>query len=138
MSVAWFTSSSINEPFKFCGNIGNGHPDPDICFAEGKFHLITQQSTDYVSSGPWVDGVEARVGVDTTGDGSVDHWTQWQSVKETYDFTKGFAKQIARTPASLDLAKAPEGFGFQFEVKLTDTTKNASKPLLDKATLNFN
>ena len=138
MSVAWFTSSNINEPFKFCGNIGNGHPDPDICFAEGKFHLITQQKKDYVSTGPWVDGVEARVGVDTTGDGSVDHWTDWQSVKETYDYTEGFAKQIAKTPASLDLAEVPEGFGFQFEVKLADTTENASKPLLDKATLSFN
>ena len=137
MSVAWFTASNINKPFEFCGNIGQGHPDPEICFAEGKFHLITQQKKDYVSPGPWVDGVEARVGIDTSGDGSVDHWTKWQSVKETYDYTKGFAKQIAKTPASLDLAEAPEGFGFQFEVKLTDTTDNKSKPLLDKATLNF-
>jgi len=137
MSVAWFTSSSINEPFKFCGNIGTGHPDPDILFAEGKFHLVTQQKKDYVSSGPWVDGVETRVGVDTTGDGSVDHWSKWQSVTETYDYTKGFSKQITKTPASLDLSTLPEGFGFQFEVKLADTTENESKPLLEKVTVRF-
>lgn len=68
---------------------------------------------------------------------SVDYWTQWQSVKETYDYTKGFAKQIAKTPASLDLSEVPEGFGFQFEIKLADTTENNSKPMLDKATLKF-
>ena len=137
MSTAWFTSSSLDEPFKFCGNVGEGHPDPDIFFAEGKFYLITQQKMDYVSPGPWVDGVEARVGVDTTNDGNADHWTQWQSVKETYDYTEGFAKQIAKTPAALDLNNVPEGFGFQFEVKLSDSTENASKPLLEKVTMEF-
>ncbi|WP_145062826.1 glycoside hydrolase family protein [Adhaeretor mobilis] len=137
MSVGWFTASSIDGPFSFCDSLGKGHPDPDICFAEGKFYLATQMKTDYVSAGPWVESVEARVGVDTDGDGSVDHWGDWQRVKETYDYTPGFAKQIQKTPASIDLSDLPAGFGFQFEVKVTDTTENKSKPKLDKVTLTF-
>jgi len=137
MSVAWFTSPSLNEQFKFCDNIGNGHPDPDICFAEGRFYLVTQQAIDYTSPGPWVEKVEARVGVDTNNNGSIDHWSQWQAVKESYDHKPGFAKQITKAPASLDLSKMPAGFGFQFEVKMTDTTENKSKPMLDKVTLKF-
>lgn len=137
MSVGWFTSSDINQEFTWCDKIGNGHPDPDICFAEGRFYLVTQQQTDFSSPGPWVEGVEVRVGVDTDNDGTVDDWTPWQDVKETYDYTPGFAKQIKKTPASVDLSDLPEGYGFQFEVRLTDTTKNKSKPMLDKVTLAF-
>lgn len=137
MSVAWFTSSSINAPFTFCGNIGQGHPDPDIMFAEGQFYLATQMSTDYVSPGPWVDGVDVRVGVDTNKDGSVDAWADWQGVKESYDYIPGFSKQVAKTPAQLDLSDLPEGYGFQFEVRLTDTTENASSPILDRVELRF-
>lgn len=32
-------------------------------------------STDYVSPGPWVETVEARVGVDTDNDEKIDKWT---------------------------------------------------------------
>ena len=137
MSVAWFTSSSINEPFTFSGNIGQGHPDPDIMFAEGQFYLVTQMKTDYVSPGPWVDGVEVRVGVDTNNNRVVDNWTKWEKVKEQYDYIPGFAKQIAKTPAQLDLSNLPDGYGFQFEVRLTDTTKNDAKPILDRIALSF-
>ena len=137
MSVAWFTSSSIDGPFSFCDSLGKGHPDPDICFAEGKFYLATQMKTDYVSNGPWVESVEARVGVDTSGDGAVDRWSDWQPVQEKYDYTPGFAKQIQKTPAAIDLSNLPAGFGFQFEVRLTDTTENKSKPVPDKVTLRF-
>ncbi|CAA6677765.1 MULTISPECIES: hypothetical protein [unclassified Lentimonas] len=137
MSVAWFTSSDINEQFTFCGNVGAGHPDPDIMFAEGEFYLITQTKQDFVSPGPWVEGVELRVGVDTNNDGSVDQWTDWQEVNESYAAISGFAKQVAKTPAQLDLTSLPEGYGFQFEVRLTDLTKNDSKPQLDKVSLSF-
>ena len=137
MSVGWFTSSSINEKFTFCDNIGQGHPDPDIMFAAGKFHLITQTPKDFVSPGPWVDGVEVRVGVDTNKDGKINQWSEWQNVKESYQGIPGFAKQVAKTPAQMDLSKLPDGFGFQFEVRLTDTTKNKSKPILDKVTVTF-
>ena len=137
MSVGWFTSPSLDQPFTWCDNIGKGHPDPDIAFAEGKFYLATQQKQDFVSPGPWVETVEARVGVDTNNDGAVDNWSDWQTVKESYDYTPGFAKQVQKTAAMMDLSSLPEGYGFQFEVKLTDTTENKSKPILDKVTLSF-
>ncbi|MBK1829410.1 hypothetical protein JIN77_01620 [Verrucomicrobiaceae bacterium R5-34] len=137
MSVAWFTSSSIDQQFSFCGNLGSGHPDPDVIFAEGQFYLATQMKTDYVSSGPWVDGVEVRVGVDTNNDQKADQWTDWQEVKESYDYIPGFAKQVAKTPAQLDLSKLPDAYGFQYEIRLTDTTENESKPILDKVSISF-
>ena len=136
--IAWFTSSSIDKPFSFCGEIGKGHPDPDIGFAEGRFYLVTQTSNDYVSPGPWVEKVEARVGVDTNKDGKADKWSDWQETKERYDYVKGFSKQVAKTPAMIDLSNLPAGFGFQFELRLTDTTTNASKPLIESLEVTFN
>ena len=50
------------------GNVGKGHPDPGIMFAEGQFYLVTQTPKDFVSPGPWVETVEVRVGVDTNND----------------------------------------------------------------------
>ena len=137
MSVGWFTSSSIDEQFTWCDHIGNGHPDPDVAFAEGKFYLATQQKTDYTSPGPWVETVEARVGVDTDNDQKIDQWTDWAEVKESYDYIEGFSKQIAKTPATLDLSKLPAGFGFQVELRLTDSTENKSKPMLDSLSVSF-
>ncbi len=137
MSVAWFTSPTIDGPYTWCDKIGEGHPDPDIGFAEGRFYLFTQQSTDFVSPGPWVEQVEVRVGVDTTNDGSPDTWTDWKEVKETYDYTPGLSKHVKRTPAKLGLTGLPAGYGFGFELKLKDTTENKSKPMIDKVTLTF-
>ncbi|MFK7738756.1 MAG: hypothetical protein AB8H80_00430 [Planctomycetota bacterium] len=137
MSVGWFTSASLDEPFAWCDSIGKGHPDPDICFAEGRFYLATQLRTDYTSPGPWVETVEARVGVDTDNDGAMDQWTDWQAVKESYDYTPGFAKQVRKTPAKLNLSRLPAGYGFQWELRTTDTTENKSKPILDAVTLAF-
>lgn len=137
MQAAWFTSSDINKKFTFCGSIGNGHPDPDICFAEGRFYLATQQKTDYTSPGPWVEKAEVRAGVDTDNDGKIDQWIDWQQVKESYDYIPGFSKQVKTEPASLDLSSLPKGFGFQFEIKLTDTTDNDSKPILEKVVMEF-
>jgi len=137
MSVGWFTTSNLDEEFQWCDKIGTGHPDPDICFAEGKFYLATQQKTDFTSPGPWVETVEVRVGVDTDNDGKSDQWTAWGKVKETYDYIPGFSKQIKKTPATLDLSSLPEGYGFQFEIKLTDSTDNKSKPTLEKVEISF-
>jgi len=136
MKTVWFTSSDINKPFTKCDVIGNGHPDPDIIYAENQFYIVSQ-TDDFVSPGPWVDGVEVRVGVDTDNDKKIDQWTEWQSIKETYSAIEGFSKQVAKTPAKADLSSLPEGFGFQYEVKLTDTTENKSKPILDKVSLTF-
>ena len=137
MSTAWFTSSDIYKEFTFCDHIGEGHPDPDVAFANGQFYLATQQKTDYVSPGPWVETVEARVGVDTDNDGSVDEWSDWSELKESYDYIPGFSKQIARTPAQLDLSALPEGYGFQVEMKITDSTDNKSKPMIESVQLSF-
>ncbi len=137
MSACWFTSPSLDEPFEWCGKIGKGHPDPDICFAEGRFYLATQMKTDYVSPGPWVEKVEARVGVDIDGDGALDRWTGWQEVKESYDYIEGFSKQVRRSPASIDLSGLPAGFGFSFEFRTMDTTENKSIPILDSVTITF-
>ena len=137
MSVGWFTSPSIDEEFTWCDHIGNGHPDPDVAFAEGQFYLATQQKTDFVSPGPWVETVEARVGVDTNKDGQINEWTDWTELKERYDYIPGFSKQIARTPAEMDLSKLPSGYGFQIELRLTDSTDNKSKPIIDSLSVSF-
>ena len=88
-------------------------------------------------TGPWVETVEARVGVDTDNDGSVDEWSDWSELKESYDYIPGFSKQIARTPAQLDLSALPEGYGFQVEMKITDSTDNKSKPMIESVQLSF-
>ena len=137
MSVGWFTSNSIDKQFKWCGNIGKGHPDPDVMFAEGKFFLATQQKEDFVSPGPWVESVEVRVGVDTDNDKKIDKWSDWTTVQERYDYIKGFAKQVAREPAQMDLSKLPAGFGFQFELKIEDSTDNPSVPVIDQIKIAF-
>ena len=137
MSVGWFTSPSIDEQFTWCGHIGKGHPDPDVAFAEGQFYLATQQKTDFVSPGPWVETVEARVGVDTDKDSKIDQWTDWTELKESYDYIDGFSKQIAKTPAKLDASKLPAGYGFSVQLRLTDSTENKSKPIVERMTLSF-
>lgn len=137
MSVGWFTSPGLDEPFTWCDHIGNGHPDPDIGFAEGRFYLFTQQKTDYTSPGPWVEKVEVRVGVDTSGDGKLDEWTDWTDTKETYDYHATLSKHVERTPAKVDLSALPSAHAVGFELRLTDTTENKSKPLVDKVTIAF-
>ena len=137
MSVGIFTSESIDKQFRWCGNVGRGHPDPDIMFAEGKFYLATQTSKDFTSPGPWVETIKVRVGVDTDNDKAIDQWTDWTEVKEKYDYIEGFAKQISREPAAMDLSDLPGGFGFQFELKITDTTENESAPVVDRVTVSF-
>jgi len=135
--IGSFTSDNINKPFTFCGEIGEGHPDPDIGFAEGKFYLITQTSSDFVSPGPWVESVEVRAGVDTTGDGVIDTWTDWQMVRETYQHIEGFSKQIRRMPAEMDLSELPTAAGFGFELRIKDSTSNPSMPILDSIRISY-
>lgn len=137
MKVAWFTSSSLDGTFNFCGQIGNGHPDPDITFTNGMFYLVTQMKTDYTSYGPWVEKVEARVGVDINNNGSIDQWSTWQELREIYKYKPGFAKQVERKPATINVQHLPEGYGFQFEFRTTNTTDNISKPIVDSVVLEF-
>ncbi|MEX2567589.1 MAG: hypothetical protein WD431_16710 [Cyclobacteriaceae bacterium] len=91
----------------------------------------------YVSPEPWVESVLARVGVDTTNNGEIDTWTDWTRIKETYDYIEGFAKQISKTPAGIDLSDLPAGFGFGFEFKTIQTTDNGILPVMDKITMIF-
>ena len=135
--MAWFTSPSLDQQFEFCGKIGKGHPDPDIIYAEDQFYLVTQTKEDFISPGPWVDGVEIRIGVDTDGDEAVDQWTEWQRIKEDYQEVPKFAKHVGKTPAKLDLKDLPEGRGFQFEVRLSGLQENNVKPILDSITFEF-
>ncbi|MGB0369963.1 MAG: hypothetical protein ACPGN3_01335 [Opitutales bacterium] len=137
MSVAILTADSVNGPFELVHSVGKGHPDPDIIFAENQFYLATQQQDDFVSPGPWVESVEARVGVDTNGDKNINRWTDWAPVKETYEAIPGFSKQIKRNPAQLNLSDLPEGYGFKFEIRIQDNTSNNSKPIIDSITVNF-
>lgn len=129
--VGRFTSDSIYNEFQFAGAIGSGHPDPSVGFAEGRFYLVTQQSTDYTSPGPWVEGVQARAGVDVDGDGIIDQWTGWQTVSESYDHKPGYARVVERSPAQIDLSSLPAGYGFQFEFSVDDTEVSNVSPIMD-------
>lgn len=137
MGVGCFTSTSLNKPFTSYCKVGQGHPDPDIGFAEGQFYLVTQMNNDFVSPGLWVERVTARAGVDTDNDGEIDTWTNWTEVKETYDHMKDYAKIIKKIPAAIDLSALPDGYAFQFEFKTVQTTENGILPIMDKITLIF-
>jgi len=117
MSVAKFTEGGINDEFRFYGHVGSGHPDPDIMFADGKFYLITQTGSDFVSDGPWTGELSVRVGIDTNGDGAVNQWSEWHNTSETYDYIKGYAKQVERIPAKVNFAQLPKAKGVQIELK---------------------
>lgn len=77
------------------------------------------------------------MGVDTSHDGKIDQWGEWKEVKESYDYLPGFSKQVQKTPARLDLSGLPEGYGFQIELKITDSTDNKSKPMIKSLELSF-
>lgn len=132
-----WASDSIYGEFEFTGEMHAGHPDPSVGFAEGKFHLFTQQNTDYTSPGPWVDGVQARAGVDTDGNGTIDQWTNWQAINEQYDYTPGFVRVVSLTPAGLDLSSLPSGFGFQFEFSVDNTVVSGVSPIMDQVEMTF-
>jgi hypothetical protein len=58
MRMARFHTDDLDKEFQWSGEIGKGfHPDPSVGFAEGKFYVIIQRATDFVSPGPWVDSV---------------------------------------------------------------------------------
>ena len=146
MSAAYWHSKDLYAEFEFGGLLrGNTHPDPTVGFAEGEFLMILQidhqdgyegdnkdlyggEDNEYfpdkvatlTSAGPWVDAVEARAGVDTDGDGTVDVWTDWQNVVEIYGRIDGFAKVYSVDEAMLDLSALPDGYGIQFEFSTAD------------------
>ena len=74
---------------------------------------------------------------DTNNDGRINKWGKWTEVKETYDYIKGFSKQVKRTLAKLNLKDLPAGHAFQIELKITDITENKSKPMIESLSLVF-
>ena len=93
--------------------------------------------TDYVSTGPWVEKVEARIGVDTSGNGEPDFRTGRQAIRECYGYIEGFSKQIRCDPATLDLEDLPAGFGFCFDLRTEVIGENGTKPILYAVRLSF-
>ncbi|MDZ7720773.1 MAG: hypothetical protein U5K72_18285 [Balneolaceae bacterium] len=137
MRVGRWRSDDIYDSFIWDGEIGEGfHPDPTIGFAEGKFYLIVQRSDhDFVSSGPWVDGVEARAGVDTDKDGQIDQWTEFQEVSESYSQKAGFVRVIESEPAKLLTNNLPAGYGFTFEFRVSGG--EFATPVMDAIQVEF-
>jgi hypothetical protein len=131
MRVGRWRSDDITKQFVWDGEIGEGfHPDPTVGFAEGKFYLLVQRNgEDFVSDGPWVDGLEVRAGVDTDNDGSIDEWTAFTKVSERYVQKQGFVRVVEAVPAKLNVAGLAAGYGFKLEFKLGD--KNGFMPVLD-------
>lgn len=141
IGLGYFYSDDLYGEFTYGGKIADGfHPDPTVGFAEGEFVAITQ-GPDFTSSGPWVDGVEVQVGVDTDGDGVIDVWTDWQEVEESYSRIDGFAKAFAVDPAMMDLGELPEGYGVQFRIRagdagaVFDSVQLASTPVPEPTSL---
>ena len=139
LNTGILVGDSLYDSFEIVADVGpDRHPDPTTGFAEGQFYLITQQTTDFISSGPWVDGVEARAGVDTNGDDIIDEWTDWQSLSEGYDHTPGYPRIITLTPAAIDMSGLSAGLGFQFELRLDDNVVSGSTPIMDRVEMSFN
>jgi len=138
MRMGRFTTDDLYKEFTWGGEIGEGfHPDPSVGFAEGRFYIIMQKATDFVSPGPWVDGVEARVGVDEDGDGQIDQWTRWERIKESYAQKPGFARIVDVTPAAMDLSSLPEGRGFQFEFRTKQLDANKVQPIIQSIEIEY-
>lgn len=138
IKVGRFTSGSLEEKFEFVGSFGDGHPDPSVGFAEGQFYLIQQRGdVDFVSPGPWVDGVQARVGVDTSGNGKIDQWTKWSAVEESYSKKPGFARIVDTAPATLDVSSLPAGHGFAFEYRTRSVADQAVNVVMESVELAF-
>ncbi|WDE99009.1 hypothetical protein PQO03_14320 [Lentisphaera profundi] len=142
MRMGRFTGNDLNKEFTWSGSMGDGfHPDPSVGFAEGKFYAVMQKETDFMSSGPWLDGVEARAGADSNGDGKIDQWTDWQKIKESYSQKPGFARIVDVEVASLNCSDLAASQSFQFEFR-TSGIHNKLKneiihPVIDRVELNF-
>lgn len=131
MRVGRWRSDDVNKEFVWDGEVGeNFHPDPSVGFAEGKFYLLVQRNNvDFISDGPWVDGVEVRAGIDTDNDGDIDQWTPYSRVKETYNSKDGFVRVVEKTPAYLDVSSLPAGYQLQLDFKLSK--QNGISPIIN-------
>lgn len=137
MRVGRWRSDDIMKEFVWDGEIGeNFHPDPTVGFAEGKFYLLVQHNgNDFISDGPWVDGIEARAGVDTNNDGNIDQWTEFTKIKESYSQKKGFVRVVEAAPATLDTSTLKAGFAFKIEFRTQITS--GFQPVIDAVECTF-
>jgi hypothetical protein len=137
MRVGRWRSDDIRKQFEWDGEIGEDfHPDPTVGFAEGKFYLIVQRNeSDFISDGPWIDGIEARAGVDTNNDGTIDQWTKFTKVKETYSQKEGFVRVIDASPATIDTSTLPSGYAFKLEFRSQKT--KGFQPIMDAIMATF-
>jgi hypothetical protein len=81
--------------------------------------------------------VEARAGVDADGNGAIDTWTDWQTVREQYRHTPNYIRVVTLTPAAIDLSGLPVGYGFQFEFRVDDTVVAGVSPIMDRVEMSF-
>lgn len=137
MRVGRWQSNDITKQFEWDGEIGeNFHPDPTVGFAEGKFYLLVQRNkNDFISDGPWVDGVEIRVGVDKNNDGNIDKWTAFKRVKEYYSQKPGFVRIVESDPAKLDVSQL--GAGYTYKIEFLMRKKNGLLPVIDAIELEY-
>ena len=137
MRVGRWRSDDITKEFIWDGEIGEKlHPDPTIGFAEGKFYLFVQKKKyDFISDGPWVDGVEVRAGVDTDNDGDIDRWTEFTKIKETYSQKKGFVRVVESQPARFNISELDAGYGFKIELRIQ--SNNGVSPIIDVLNARF-
>lgn len=136
MRIGRWRSNDITTKFIWSGEIGeNLHPDPTVGFAENKFYLITQAEHDFVSEGPWVDGVELRVGVDINGDDVIDNWSDYVQIKELYSKNSCYAKVVNVVPAKATLPDLEAAYGFSIQIRLH--SKNGFFPVIDSMNLIF-
>ncbi|UCG84889.1 MAG: hypothetical protein JSW71_13160 [Gemmatimonadota bacterium] len=137
MRIGRWRSDDVQKPFEWDGEIGEGfHPDPTVGFAEDRFYLLVQRNdSDFTSDGPWVDGVEARVGVDTDKDGIIDQWTEFVRIQETYSQKPGFVRVIDASPATLNASNLPAGYGFKIEFRTHE--HEGFQPVIDAVEVTF-
>ncbi len=128
--IGRWRSDDINKQFIWDGEIGeNIHPDPTIGFAENKFYLITQGENDFISEGPWINGVEVQVGVDLDGDDHVDKWSGFVPLRENYTKSSCFSKVIHTIPAEVIFPTLEAAYSFTIRYKFSN--ENGFFPTID-------
>ena len=118
IKIGYFGSESMDQQFSFLGEFGEGHPDPSIGFAAGKFYLMIQRGKiDWVSNGPWQMGLRGRLGVDANNDGKAEQWTDWQVLTEQYQLKAGFARVVDVIPATITGSDLPPSKAYLYEIE---------------------
>lgn len=109
--------------------------------ADGNDGWRTDTTDEWQAAASQIEGLTMSDGLLALTDGHPDpdigFASDWRELTEQYESIEGFAKQVKRIPASMDLSTLPEGYGFCFELCIEDTTANTSAPTLDRAEIRF-